>query len=348
MNKKRAANAKTVVPPTKASIKKKLAETKEDESENDEEPAENSDDESSKEEGDEDSESDEEEEEEGENDVDDIAVDLYDDEGNVLETNDDEKPSATTPPVAPKPDAAKMQELRLQLASRIQQLREKRKAPGTSVKGAHKDREAALEARKEKQRIQKEKRELKRKREEKEEVEEESSDEELQDEVSDDEGNVMFSTVVFKDGDKASADLSELKKKKIRKGPRDILGQLKHIEAKKAKLQDMDAEKRKSIETKTKWSKVLALAEGEKVRDDEKMLKKSLKKQTKQKKKSARIWKEREQTVTDNIAAKQKKREENIALKRERNKLTSKKAKKKAGLIKAKPASNKFKRHKKK
>lgn len=265
------------------------------------------------------------------------------DEASANKGSDNEE---SAPAVPAKSDPKKLEELRSQLASRIQELREKRKAPGTSVKGAPKDRKAAVEARQQKKQKAKEKRDLKRKLAEAEiDSDEDESDEELADEITEDDTTV-FSQVVFQDGGKSSRDFKDVKVKKA-KGPRDLLGQLKHIEAKKAKLNSMDNEKRASIENKSQWSRALALAEGEKVRDDEKLLRKALKRQTKDKKKSAKTWNERQETVKKNIADKQKKREENIAAKRERNKLKSKKAKQKAGVIGRgkKPSKKKFKRN---
>lgn len=347
VSKERAANAKPgLEAPTKESIKHRREENEADEDENEDEAEEDEDANQWVSESNTDD-SNKSQELEGGSEAEDTDINIvYDDEGNVLEEEEiEQKPNAKAP--QNKPDPQRIQELRSQLASRIQELREKRKAPGTTVKGAPLNREAILEARREKQRLNKEKQLLKRKREEEEEDEEEEDDSE--DGGSEDEAKsgIMYSQVVFRDGDRATADLTDIRKKKSAKGPRDILGQLKHIEKKKAKLETMDSEKRQGIELKTKWSKALAMAEGEKVRDDEKMLKKSLKRQTKEKKKSAKTWKERQQTVATNIAEKQKKREENIALKRERNKLKSKKAKKRAGFEGRRKPSSKNKRAKK-
>lgn len=216
-------------------------------------------------------------------------------------------------------------------------MREKRKAPGTNVKGAPKDRKSIIEARKEKQKVAKEKRVMKRKREELEKEEEAKSDEEESNGNSDedkdnDDAMPIFSNLVFEDGSKINRKMDDIKVKKS-KGPRDLNGQLRHIEAKKIKLSGLDEDKRKEIENKNNWSRVLALAEGEKVRDDEKMLKKSIKKKKKEKLKSERKWNERKKSVEDGIAERQRKREENIQAKKERNKLKSKKAKLKAGVI---------------
>lgn len=83
-----------------------------------------------------------------------------------------------------KPDPQRIQELRAKLASRIQELREKRKAPGTSVRGAPLNREAILEARRERERTNREKMLLKRKRDE-EEQDQEQEQEQEQEEGSD-------------------------------------------------------------------------------------------------------------------------------------------------------------------
>jgi hypothetical protein len=265
---------------------------------------------------------------------------------NKVSVDADPESEESAPILPAKSDPKKLEELRSQLSLRIQEMREKRKAPGTAVKGAPKDRKTAVEARQQRKQKEKEKRDLKRKRAEAElDNDDDESDEELADEITEDD-NTVFSQVVFQDGGKASRDFKNVKVKKS-KGPRDLLGQLKHIEAKKAKLESLDSEKRASIETKTKWSRAIALAEGEKVRDDEKLLRKAIKRQTKDKKKSAKTWKERQETVKKNIEDKQKKREENIAAKRERNKLKSKKAKQKAGVIGRgkKPSKKRVKRN---
>jgi len=102
--------------------------------------------------------------------------------------------------------------------------------------------------------------------------------------------NFSFSTVTFDDGQELDATLTDFKKTRKRKGPSDVLGQLKHAETKKARIQTMAPEKQAKIEEKELWSKALKQAAGEKVRDDEQLLKKSLKRQEQVKKKSEREW----------------------------------------------------------
>ncbi|PUU80775.1 surfeit locus protein 6-domain-containing protein [Tuber borchii] len=129
--------------------------------------------------------------------------------------------------------------------------------------------------------------------------------------------NLSFSIVTFDDGQELDATLTNFKKTRKPKGPTDVLGQLRHVEAKKARRQTMAPEKQAKIEEKELWGKALGQATGEKIRDDEQLLKKSLKRQEQVKKKSEREWKERLENVAKSKAMKQKKREDNLAARRE-------------------------------
>ncbi|KAF9170184.1 hypothetical protein BGX21_009144 [Mortierella sp. AD011] len=104
-----------------------------------------------------------------------------------------------------------------------------------------------------------------------------------------------------------------LQKKK--RGPTDAQGQLKMVEAHKEKLaalQVSDPEKANALKDKDTWKKALQLAQGEKVKDDVKLLKKTIKREEVQKKKSSKEWGERKSTIAKAKDQKQKKREENI------------------------------------
>ncbi|KAF9135973.1 hypothetical protein BGX30_011379 [Mortierella sp. GBA39] len=118
-----------------------------------------------------------------------------------------------------------------------------------------------------------------------------------------DKGEVRFSKFEF-DG---------LQKKK--RGPTDAQGQLKMVEAHKEKLaalQVADPEKASALKEKDTWRKALQLAQGEKVKDDVKLLKKTIKREETFKKKSSKEWGERKSTVTKGKDQKQKRREENL------------------------------------
>jgi hypothetical protein len=65
---------------------------------------------------------------------------------------------------------------------------------------------------------------------------------------------------------------------------------LAHLHAQKSKLADLPEEKRKDIEEKERWGKMLQRAEGGKVRDDEGRLKKAERRMEKQKAKSGKEW----------------------------------------------------------
>ncbi|KAK9383972.1 surfeit locus protein 6-domain-containing protein [Kockiozyma suomiensis] len=238
----------------------------------------------------------------------------------VAEADDSRSKSSHPPRSGPS-----IAELRERLAQKIKGLRAQRKAPGSGMPGAPLSRDEILKARQSKEAYRKEKEAQKRKRAN---LQEDESSEEIKTEdesisvykaAKEDDivtSGAMFSKVILDTGDEITAD-GAIQTKKRKKGPSDLLGQLKHVESKKARIAGMDTDKRTTIEEKEKWKRAIKQAEGEKVRDDEVMLKKSLKRQIKQKKKSAKEWQERELNVQKGILARQKKREENIAARRE-------------------------------
>jgi hypothetical protein len=78
------------------------------------------------------------------------------------------------------------------------------------------------------------------------------------------------------------------------------------------KLKSEDPDKAEEVETKTKWKNALLKASGTKVRDDEKLLKKMIKRKEVTKKRTQKEWGERTATVKKFQDEKQKKRRENI------------------------------------
>ncbi|TFY54325.1 hypothetical protein EVG20_g9751 [Dentipellis fragilis] len=93
---------------------------------------------------------------------------------------------------------------------------------------------------------------------------------------------------------------------------------LEQLAAKKERLANMPDDKRKYIEERERWEKAEARMEGVKVKDDEGRLKKALKRGEKEKTKSKKAWDERKEQVTAAMAAKQKKRTDNLATRNER------------------------------
>lgn len=89
---------------------------------------------------------------------------------------------------------------------------------------------------------------------------------------------------------------------------------LEMLQARKEKKQNAAADGEASKDDDPeRWAKVQAAARGVKIRDDEKILKKAIKRREKEKSKSSLEWNKRDQDIKDAEAAKQKKRTENLA-----------------------------------
>lgn len=143
--------------------------------------------------------------------------------------------------------------------------------------------------------------------------------------------NFSFGRVAFADGTQMSHDLSYTKDKNgKKKGPVDPKGALAKLEAQKKRLAELDDAKRKEVLEKETWLAARRRAEGEKVHNDESLLKKAVKRKDKAKKKSEKEWTERVQGVQKAQKQRQQKREENIR-KRKETKQAGKGGKKKGG-----------------
>lgn len=148
--------------------------------------------------------------------------------------------------------------------------------------------------------------------------------------------NFSFGRVAFADGTQMSHDLSYTKDKNgKKKGPMDPKGVLAKVEAQKKRLAGLDDGKRKEVLEKETWLAARRKAEGEKVHNDESLLKKAVKRKEKAKKKSEKEWSDRVQGVQKAQKQRQQKREENIR-KRKETKQAGKGGKKKGGKSPAK------------
>ncbi|KAJ3567763.1 hypothetical protein NPX13_g6660 [Xylaria arbuscula] len=229
---------------------------------------------------------------------------------------------SSTDPTSEKPKHIKIPAdsaaLRARLAARIQALRDARKADkdGKPIR----TREELLESRRQKQEERKaHKKELRRQAK----LEEERKREEalasaresplgiLSPSIDlEEQQNFAFGRVGFGDGSQLSHDLTHVLNRNAKKGPSDPKTALLKLQNQKQRLEAMDEEKRKDI------------------KDDEKLLKKAVKRKESAKKKSTKEWTARKEGVAKSIKDRQKKREENIRQRRD-EKLLGKAGKKK-------------------
>ncbi|KAH0367323.1 SURF6-domain-containing protein, partial [Aureobasidium melanogenum] len=231
--------------------------------------------------------------------------------------------SATTKPkkaLALKLPEVNAEELQARLKARIEALRAQRKADGPS--GGPRNRQELLESRRKKEEARKQhKKELRMKAKEE---EERLNNERLRGSGSPlatpdifsprpvDENNFSFGRVAF-DDEEADPTLGSISAHKKKKGPSDIKTALAAAERKAQRLAGMDEDKRKEIEEKDMWLNAKKRAHGERVKDDQSLLKKTLKRKTDQKTKSASQWNERIDNVRKGKEMKDKKRTENLA-----------------------------------
>ncbi|GAW13384.1 hypothetical protein ANO14919_027680 [Xylariales sp. No.14919] len=236
---------------------------------------------------------------------------------------------SSTDPTSEKPKHIKIPAdsavLRARLAARIQALRDARKADrdGKPIR----TREELLESRRQKQAERKaHKKELRKQAK----LEEERKREEALASARGSPGGILspnidleeqhnfaFGRVGFGDGSQLSHDLTHILNRTPKKGPSDPKTALLKFENQKKRLEAMDDEKRKDVEEKEAWLTARRRAEGEKIRDDEKMLKKAVKRKESTKKKSTKEWVARKEGVAKSMKDRQKKREENIRQRRD-------------------------------
>lgn len=147
------------------------------------------------------------------------------------------------------------------------------------------------------------------------------------------EHNFSFGRVAFADGQQLTDDLSTLLSAPKKRGPQDPATALLASEKKRQRIAGLDEEKRADIEEKDLWLNAKKRAYGEKLRDDTSLLKKTLKRKEKAKKKSEKEWTERKDGIAKSQAMRQKKREENLKKRRDEKGV---KAKGKGKVVKSK------------
>jgi hypothetical protein len=146
------------------------------------------------------------------------------------------------------------------------------------------------------------------------------------------ERNFNFGRVAWQDGQQLESTLSRFQESRKKKGKSDAKTALDAAQKKQARINALDEDKKKDIQEKDLWLAAKKRAQGEKVFDDVNLLKKTLKRQEKQKDKSKQEWKERLTNVVEGKERKQKKREENLKKRRdEKGQKGKKKSAKKPG-----------------
>ncbi|KAG6849469.1 hypothetical protein H0H93_008196 [Arthromyces matolae] len=143
-----------------------------------------------------------------------------------------------------------------------------------------------------------------------------------------------FATVTFSSLAGASTSTKKVQHLKLTTNPQQALAQLT---ARKERLAGIPEEQRRDIMEKDQWATAEARMEGIKVHDDEQRLKKAAKRKEKGKEKSKKEWIARKDQITQAMAAKQKKRTDNIAMRNERRNDKRKGVSKAKANIKARP-----------
>ncbi|KAF2213693.1 hypothetical protein CERZMDRAFT_67137 [Cercospora zeae-maydis SCOH1-5] len=264
-----------------------------------------------------------------------------------------EIPSGTSSPKIQLPNVDQA-ELQARLRKRIEELRAKRKADGVDGKPAKSRQELLDQRRKKEEQRKAHKKELRQKAKEE---EARKREEQLRGSGSPAadifsgrnsprprspaENSFAFSKLAFEDGSAADAGLSTLKDAIKKKGPQDPKTALLAAQKKEARLAGLDPAKKADIAEKDMWLNAKKRAHGERIRDDTSLLKKALKRKEKAKNKSEQEWNERKEAVVKGKEMKQKKREANLAKRKEEK--GSKSGKKKGGKPGGKPGGAKKK-----
>ena len=140
--------------------------------------------------------------------------------------------------------------------------------------------------------------------------------------------NFAFGRIAFSNGQQMTPSLDALVDAHRKRGPQDPLTALQAADKRAERIAALDPAKRADIEEKDVWLNAKKRAHGERIRDNSSLLKKTLKRKEKAKKKSEKEWNERIEGVQKGQAMRQKKREENLQKRRDEKGSKGKGAKK--------------------
>merc|ERR1712136_530283 len=149
-----------------------------------------------------------------------------------------------------------------------------------------------------------------------------------------DEKNKAAKGEQFLFGKIGTEDVEGRKKKQMGKDFKRHLKNLQDTKDKIAKTKGEDKEKGDAMEEKIAWQNMMEKAKGVKIKDDETLIKNSIKRKEELKQHSKKKWEKRETEVKEKMAAKQQKRTANIRAKKdEKIKRKVKKMTKKGRLV---------------
>ncbi|XP_037548210.1 surfeit locus protein 6 [Nematolebias whitei] len=145
--------------------------------------------------------------------------------------------------------------------------------------------------------------------------------------------SILFNSIETVEEEYETKMQTKMKKKQSVKGNitpltgRNYKQLLNRVEARKAKLEQLrekDEQKASEMEKKIKWTNLLYKAEGIKIKDNEDMLRASLKKKEKMRSQRKKKWDQRSEKVIEKMQQRQDKRKKNIQ-KRKQVKMENKK-----------------------
>ncbi|RKP08436.1 surfeit locus protein 6-domain-containing protein [Thamnocephalis sphaerospora] len=233
------------------------------------------------------------------------------------------------------PGPASIDALRERLQARIGALRQKRNVADEEKSTEDVQSEAkklsAKERREEKQRLREERKQRKKEKE---------KEKQLAQQHSEDDGSAEDNQVSSKSKEadvKMDTDFEFAKfqfdgeKKRHLTRPEHMLQKLEKRKEKLSTLKQTDEAKATQWEEEEQWHRAVRLARGDKVRDDEQLLRKAIKRTADKKKRSERAWNERLRIVREQMEQRQKKRNDNLQsrIDAKKNKIMGKKAPKK-------------------
>ncbi len=127
----------------------------------------------------------------------------------------------------------------------------------------------------------------------------------------DESGRVVFSKFDFSSSAQKETQGSEKESKK-KKDYKSLLAKAEAAQKKLEELKKTDEKRGNELAKKLMWQKAMDMARGTKVKDDPKMLKRTVKSIDKKKKKSSMKWEERKKGETEAMEKRQAKRKANI------------------------------------